>query len=90
MYMIDLWSIPEKMAGPICPICDSTEYVLRDGEYFCVICNTQSQELGTKTVMDDDTVPGGFQMCDKTYTSTSGKKKSKQEILRRNHLCHVT
>ena len=49
---------------PVCPVCDSTDYVLRQGEYYCRMCNTQSQELGMETMMDDDTVPGGLQMCD--------------------------
>ena len=78
------------MGGPVCPVCDSTKYVLRNGEYFCVICNTQSQELGMETIMDEDTVPGGFQMCDRTYTSTSSRGKSKEENLRRKRLCDVS
>ena len=40
----------------VCPICDGTEYVLRQGEYFCIICSIQSQELGMETVMDDETI----------------------------------
>ena len=35
-----------RKSAPVCPVCDSTEYVLRQGEYFCRMCNTQSQELG--------------------------------------------
>ena len=76
-------------AGPECPVCDGTEYVLKNGEYFCILCNTQSQELGTEKVMDDDTVPGGFQMCDRTYTSKSSRGKTKFETLRRKQLCDV-
>ena len=60
-----------------------------DGEYFCVVCNTQSQQLGTETIMDDDTVPGGFGLCDRTNTSKSSKGKTKYEILRRKQLCDV-
>ena len=41
----------------VCPVCDNTEYVLRQGQYFCRMCNTQSQELGMETVMDDETIP---------------------------------
>ena len=78
-----------QMAGPECQVCDGTEYALRDGEYFCIVCNTQSQQLGTEKVMDDDTVPGGFGMCDRTYTSTSSKGKTKSEIHRRKQLCDV-
>ena len=78
-----------QMLGPECQVCDGTEYALRDGEYFCIVCNTQSQQLGTETIMDDDTVPGGFGMCDRTYTSTSSKGKTKKEILRRKQLCDV-
>ena len=79
-----------QMLGPECPVCDGTEYVLKNGEYFCILCNTQSQELGTETVMDDETVPGGFQMCDRTYTSKSTRGKNKFEILRRKRLCDVS
>ena len=79
-----------QMFGPECPVCDGTEYALRNGEYFCKVCNTQSQQLGTETVMDDETVPGGFQMCDRTYTSKSSKGKTKFEIERRKQLCDVS
>ena len=41
----------------VCPVCDSTDYVLRQGQYFCRMCNTQIQELGTETVMDTETIP---------------------------------
>ena len=78
-----------QMAGPECLVCDGTEYALRNGEYFCIVCNTQSQQLGTETVMDDDTVPGGFQMCDRTYTSKSSRGKTKFEINRRKRLVDV-
>ena len=78
-----------QMAGPECLVCDGTEYALRNGEYFCIVCNTQSQQLGTETVMDDDTVPGGFQMCDRTYTSKSSRGKNKFEINRRKRLVDV-
>ena len=44
-------------SGPECPVCDSTDYVLRDGAFFCLVCNTQSQELGQEKVMDEETVP---------------------------------
>ena len=78
------------LAGPECLVCDGTEYALRNGEYFCIVCNTQSQQLGTETVLDDETVPGGFQMCDKTFTSKSSTRgKTKMEILRRKRLCDV-
>jgi len=46
---------------PVCPVCESTEYVLRQGQYFCRMCNTQSQELGTEAVMDEETIPFGCQ-----------------------------
>jgi len=66
-----------------CPVCDSTDYVLRQGEYFCRMCNTQSQELGTETVMDDETVPVGIQGRTDTITmGRAGKKKgSKKNLL---------
>ena len=60
---------------PVCPVCDSTEYVLRAGGYFCRMCNTQSQELGTETVMDEETVPIGVQ--GRTDAITVGKRKRK-------------
>ena len=72
--------------APACPICDSTEYVLRQGEYFCRMCNTQSQELGMETIMDDETVPGGLQMCDQISVGSKGKKKSDKERKRRRAL----
>ena len=51
----------------LCQVCESSDYVLRDGNYFCVHCATQSQELGHETMMEDDTVPGGLtgQGCDR-------------------------
>ena len=39
---------------PVCPVCESREYELRDGNYFCVLCSTQSQELGLEKVMEED------------------------------------
>ena len=77
------------MFGPECPVCEGREYALRDGEYFCLMCNTQSQELGAEKVMDDDTVPGGFSMCDRTYTASSSKKSNKRDIIKRKRLCEV-
>ena len=74
--------------APACPICDSTEYVLRQGEYFCRMCNTQSQELGMETIMDDETVPGGLQMCDQISVGSrsKGKRSSDKERKRRREL----
>jgi len=57
----------------VCPVCDGTEYVLRQGEYFCIMCNTQSQELGMETVMDDETIPLDVQ--GRNDAITIGKKK---------------
>ncbi len=39
---------------PACPVCESREYELRDGNYFCVLCSTQSQELGLEKVLEED------------------------------------
>jgi Zinc-finger of RNA-polymerase I-specific TFIIB, Rrn7 len=39
---------------PVCPVCESREYELRDGNYFCVLCSTQSQELGLEKVLEED------------------------------------
>eukprot|EP00092_Neocalanus_flemingeri_P023097 GFUD01025043.1.p1 GENE.GFUD01025043.1~~GFUD01025043.1.p1 ORF type:complete len:846 (+),score=217.32 GFUD01025043.1:50-2539(+) len=61
---------------PVCPVCDSTDYVLRQGQYFCRMCNTQSQELGMETVMDDETVGMGIGQS-RTDGITVGKKKRK-------------
>jgi len=71
---------------PVCPICDSTEYVLRQGEYFCRMCNTQSQELGLETVMDDDTIPGGLHMCDSISVGSKGSRKKDKSAENRRKL----
>ena len=66
----------------VCPICDGTEYVLRQGEYFCIMCNTQSQELGMETVMDDETIPLDVQGRNDAITiGKKGKEKSKKRNL---------
>ena len=73
----------------MCPVCDSTEYVLRQGEYFCRMCNTQSQELGMETVMDEETagLAGGLAMCDSmSLGSRRRSKKWDRERLRRKKL----
>ena len=74
---------------PVCPVCDSTEYVLRQGEYFCRMCNTQSQELGMETVMDEETagLAGGLAMCDSmSLGSRKSSKKSDRERLERRKM----
>ena len=60
----------------VCPVCEGTNYVLKDGAYYCVLCQvfqrtiyvykqclkmstrlysqTQSQELGAETVVDNE------------------------------------
>jgi len=65
----------------VCPVCDGTEYVLRQGEYFCIMCNTQSQELGMETVMDDETIPLDVQGRNDAITIG---KKSKHKGRKRN------
>jgi len=65
----------------VCPVCDGTEYVLRQGEYFCIMCNTQSQELGMETVMDDETIPLDVQGRNDAITIG---KKSKNKGRKRN------
>ena len=76
-----------RKSAPVCPVCDSTEYVLRQGEYFCRMCNTQSQELGMETIMDDETVPGGLAMCDQMSVGSKGSRKtSKEEERKRKKL----
>ena len=74
---------------PVCPVCDSTDYVLRQGEYFCRMCNTQSQELGMETVMDEETtgLAGGLAMCDSmSLGSRKSSKKSDRERLKRRKM----
>ena len=78
-----------RRSTPVCPVCDSTEYVLRQGEYFCRMCNTQSQELGMETVMDEETagLAGGLAMCDSmSLGSRRRSKKWDRERLRRKKL----
>ena len=63
----------------ICPACDGTEYVLRDGSYYCKFCNMQSQELGHETVMDVDAFNSmGGGRGDKTSISQKSKTSSKK------------
>ncbi|XP_023324947.1 uncharacterized protein LOC111698760 isoform X2 [Eurytemora carolleeae] len=40
--------------GPECTVCESQNYILRNGFYFCTMCQTQSQELGAEMVIDED------------------------------------
>jgi len=58
----------------VCPVCDSNDYVLRQGQYFCSMCNTQSQELGMETVMDDETIPLEVQGRNNAITVGKGRK----------------
>ena len=60
----------------MCPVCDSTDYVLRQGEYFCRMCNTQSQELGLETVMDEETVPLSVQGSQQSRISLGGRSRA--------------
>jgi len=61
-----------------CPVCDGTDYVLRQGQYYCIMCNTQSQELGMETVMDEETIPMELQGKNRSKI-TIGKKGSKNK-----------
>jgi len=67
----------------VCPVCDSTDYVLRQGQYFCRMCNTQSQELGMETVMDDETIP--MEVQGRNNAITIGRKRKGR--VRKRSLC---
>lgn len=65
-----------------CPVCESTDYFTRDGLQFCSVCQTQSQELGYETVVDDETM-GRFganeSRLDQLNLKKARKKKAKKE-----------
>jgi len=63
----------------VCPVCDSTDYVLRQGLYYCRMCNTQSQELGTETVMDDETIPADMVNRSSVKITVKQKKSVKRK-----------
>ena len=69
----------------VCPVCDNTEYVLRQGQYFCRMCNTQSQELGMETVMDDETIP--LEVQGRKGAVTVGKNRRQRR--KKRSLCNA-
>ena len=42
------------MRGPVCPVCENRDYALQNGRYYCLLCSTASQELGTEKILDED------------------------------------
>ncbi|XP_078490244.1 TATA box-binding protein-associated factor RNA polymerase I subunit B [Ciona intestinalis] len=57
---------------PVCPICDSNEYDICNGLYFCRICNTQSQDIVEQDVENAAEVAIG------RFIDRKRRKKSKR------------
>jgi len=61
--------------NPACELCEGTEYVQRDGFFYCIFCETQSQEKGQVQEIDEGIFEGNKVT---TKSTRKGEEENKQ------------